>query len=167
MIPRRVLLLSVLPGPARASAGQPSLSAVPPERLAVLRRGVNITNWFRFPASRDPARLRAYMDDTAIADLRRVGFTFVRLPVQPDLLTDRRILATLSESVARLQRHDLGVIVVLHPAGWRLETSAADRASLLASWRLLAPALRRLDPRLIPTALKIDASAPVHLIEKT
>ena len=150
MIPRRLLLLLILVllGQAVASAGQPPLPAVPPERLAVLRRGVNITNWFRFPASRNPALLRAYIADTAIANLRRVGFSFVRLAVQPDMLTDARMLATLTASVARLERQGLGVIVGLHPASWRLETSEADRASFLASWRTLAPALRALDPRL-------------------
>jgi len=150
VILRRLLLPLVLAlaCQAAASAGQPPWPAVPPERLAVLRRGVNITNWFRFPASRDPALLRAYIDDTAIANLRRVGFSFVRLPVQPDMLTDRPMLATLRESVGRLERQGLGVVVALHPASWRLETSEADRASLVASWRLLAPALRPLDPRL-------------------
>ena len=34
-------------------------SAAPaPDRMAVLRRGVNITNWFRFPPSLEPAALR-------------------------------------------------------------------------------------------------------------
>ena len=58
-------------------------AAPPPERLAVLRRGINLTNWFRFPADRSASALRAYLGDPAIADLRRAGFNFVRLAVDP------------------------------------------------------------------------------------
>ena len=121
----------------------------PPDRLAVLARGVNLTNWFRFPARPDAASMRAYLSDVAVDDLRRVGFTFVRLAVQPEYLeSDPGRLALLVAQIARLERHGLGVVVALHPATWHLETSAADRAALLAVWRALAPALRVLDPRL-------------------
>lgn len=111
-------------------------SAEPP---AALRRGVNITNWFRFPPSRDPAALRAYLDDAAISRLRQAGFTFVRLAVQSDLLSDTD---PLRDSVARLERQGLAVVVALFPHGWQLET-APDR--LLAAWRSLAPLLRSFD----------------------
>ena len=47
-----------------------------------LRRGVDITPWFRFPPRRDPTALRAYLDDAALADLKHAGFTFVRVAVQ-------------------------------------------------------------------------------------
>ncbi len=113
---------------------------------AVLRRGINITNWFRFPPSRDPAALRGYLDDAAMAGLRRAGFTFVRLPVQPELLAAPGVPAALAEAMARLERHGLAVIVTLHPGDWHLETDAGDRARLVAFWRSLAPLLRRFDP---------------------
>ena len=45
-----------------------------------------------------------------------------------------------------MQRHGLAVVVALFADDWRLETSAADRAALLATWRMLAPLLRRFDP---------------------
>ena len=57
-------------------------------------------------------------------------------------------MALLIEAITRLQRAGLGVVVDAHPAAWHLETSAADRAALLGFWRVLAPALRGLDPRL-------------------
>jgi len=120
-----------------------------PDRIAVLERGVNLTNWFRFPARADAGSMRAYLSDAAIDELRQAGFTFVRLAVQPEYLQsdpDRRSL--LVTQIARLERHGLGVVVALHPATWHLETSAADRAALLADWQALAPALGRLDPRL-------------------
>ncbi len=89
------------------------------------------------------------MSDAALDDLRRAGFSFVRLPVQPEFLsgamTER--LQLLADAVGRLQRHGFGVIVEVHPTTWHLETSAADRAQLLALWRQLAPLLARFDPR--------------------
>jgi hypothetical protein len=56
------LLAAVLALTLLAAAGEPP--------SAVLRRGINITNWFRFPPSRDPAMLRAYLSDTALAGLQ-------------------------------------------------------------------------------------------------
>lgn len=96
----------------------------------VLVRGINITNWFRFPPSRDPVALRGYLDDATLRNLKDVGFTFVRLAVQPDLVSD-----TLPDVVARIQRQGLAVVVALFAEPSQLET-----------WRRLAPMLRRLDP---------------------
>ena len=117
-----------------AAAGEPP---------AALRRGINITHWFRFPPSRDPAALRAYLSDAALEELRRAGFTFIRLPVQPEMLAASDALV---DAVTRVQRHGLAVVAALFAADWHLETSAADRMSLLATWRTLAPLLRQFDP---------------------
>lgn len=108
-----------------------------------LRRGVNITHWFRFPPRRDPTALRFYLDDAALVALKHAGFTFVRVAVQPDLLSQPEALVS---AVTRLQRHGLAVVVALFPADWHLETSPADQAKLLDTWRSLAPLLRRFDP---------------------
>lgn len=125
--------------------------ATPPaERVAVLQRGVNLTNWFRYPARQDAASIRAYMSDVAMADLHKAGFTFVRLAVQPEFLlgaTAERT-ALLGEAISRLQRQGLGVVVELHPTTWHLETSAADRDRLASTWRAVAPVLAKLDPKL-------------------
>jgi endoglucanase len=135
------LLLLFLAATARAEP--------PPERLLVLQRGVSITGWFRFPTSADPVALRAYLSDPAIADLRGAGFSFVRLAVQPEFLDAAPERVTLLvESVRRLQRAGLGVLIDAHPATWHLEISDPDRAALFRFWRILAPALRALDPRL-------------------
>jgi endoglucanase len=131
------LLLGLLTCCALTAHAEPT-----PERLAVLRHGVNITNWFRFPPSLDPQAMRAYLGDPAIRDLRRAGFTFVRLPVQPEVLPDPAVLA---DALSRLHRHGMGVVVSVHPLDWHLETSPGDRSRLLA----VAPALRPFDPRLI------------------
>jgi endoglucanase len=125
-------------------------AAPPADRLAVLRHGVNLTNWFRYPASLDPTAIRSYLSNSAIGDLRHVGFSFVRLAVQPELLmSGARLeplrLRLLLEVIQRLQRQGLGVIVAPFPLTWQPE-SAGSR--LIAFWQALAPELARLDPRL-------------------
>lgn len=137
------LLLALLTCCALAAHAEPTA-----ERLAVLRHGVNITNWFRFPRSQNPQAIGAYLGDAAISGLRRAGFTFVRLPVQPEVLAGPGALAALADVLARLQRHGLGVVVSVHPVDWHLETASGDRGRLLAIWHSLAPALRPFDPRL-------------------
>jgi endoglucanase len=114
-------------------------SQLPSCTPVVVTRGVNITGWFRFPGSRDPAVLAAYLSDPALADLRTAGFDFVRLAIDPDV----NDTAVLVASIRRIQRHGLTVVVSVHPHDWHLET-AGDR--LRAFWRSLAPALRSLDP---------------------
>jgi hypothetical protein len=109
-----------------------------------LSRGVNITGWFRFPASRDPAALATYMSDRAVADLRAAGFDFVRLAIDPDV-TDTPVLVA---AIRHIQRQGLTVVVSAHPHDWHLE---AEPNRLLAFWRSLAPALRPLNPaRTVP-----------------
>jgi endoglucanase len=111
----------------------------PPCASVAITRGINITGWFRFPASRDPAVMAAYMSDKALADLHSAGFDFVRLAIDPDI-TDPTVLVA---AIRRIQRHRLTVIVSPHPHDWHLETEG-DR--LRAFWRALAPTLRPLDP---------------------
>ncbi len=130
-------------------------AARPPDRqVALLQRGVNITGWFRFPASQAPDALARWMTDEAMADLRRTGFTFVRLAVDPTLLDAPRVRDAAVNAICRLQKQGLAVIVSPHPNGWHLETEAADRARLKAFWRAMGLALRRCDPVLtIPEIL--------------
>ena len=49
---------------------------------ADLHRGINLTNWFRFPASTAPAALQSHISDKTLAELRAAGFDFVRLAVE-------------------------------------------------------------------------------------
>lgn len=108
----------------------------------MLARGVNITNWFRYPANANPTALDAYLSDGAIAGLRGAGFTFVRLALDPALSTS----PSLPRAVTRLRKAGLGVVVALFPTGWSLETSATDQDALRATWTTLARLLRGIDP---------------------
>ncbi|MGG5809421.1 glycoside hydrolase family 5 protein [Falsiroseomonas sp. CW058] len=126
--------------------------AAAPETPAVLRRGLNITNWFRFPASLDPAALRAHVPDATLDGIRAAGFTFIRLCIQPQILLraggglDGDRLAVVLDAVARIRRAGLAVIVDAHPESWRPEEREADRQGLFDFWRGMAPHLARHDP---------------------
>nr|WP_294502614.1 cellulase family glycosylhydrolase [uncultured Rhodopila sp.] len=123
----------------------------PLARPANLTRGINLTNWFRFTPSRDPAALGAYLSNQALADLRAAGFDFVRLAVDPAIVATGAERATLLGAIRRIQRQGFAVVVSPHPQGWRLE---AEPAPLLAFWRSLAPELRALDQvRTLPEIL--------------
>jgi endoglucanase len=126
--------------------------SVPLPTPATLTRGINITGWFRFPVSRDPAVLAAYLSDQALADLRTAGFDFVRLAVDPAVAETQR--SVLIAAIRRIQRQGLTVVVSPHPHDWHLETNPADRDRLRAFWKTLAPALRPLDvARTVPEVL--------------
>lgn len=119
-----------------------------------LRRGINITAWFRFPASWDPAALGTYVGDPALADLRTTGFDFVRLAVDPEIVASAAQRTVLIGAIRRIQRQGLAVIVSPHPHDWHLETSSADKDRLIAFWQTLAPALQALNPVLtVPEVL--------------
>ena len=143
-------------GPVTAARGVLAHRLIPAAHAApapaTLTRGINITGWFRFPASRDPAALAAYLSDQALADLRAAGFDFVRLAIDPAVADTQR--PVLIAAIRRIQRQGLTVVVSPHPHDWHLETDPADRDRLRAFWQTLAPALRTLDPaRTVPEVL--------------
>lgn len=128
-----VLIVSLLSGAAMAQTAPVHLG-----------RGINITGWFRFPVSRDPAVLANYVSDQGLSDLHTAGFDFVRLPVDPDSVD----IPTLIAAIRRIQRRGFAVVISLHPQDWHLES---DPGRLLRFWHVLAPALRALDPaRTVP-----------------
>ncbi|MBO0710364.1 MAG: cellulase family glycosylhydrolase [Acetobacteraceae bacterium] len=121
----------------------------PPARVAVLQRGVNVADWFGVPAPETASAIRAYIGDPAIMDLRRAGFTFVRLTVEPAFLVGAmEPIPLLLEAVRRLEGAGLGVVIELRSSSARSGTGDADRARLIAAWRLLAPALAGFSMRL-------------------
>jgi len=123
----------------------PAQAKPPQDRVAMLRRGVNITHWFRYPPSGDPDALANYLSDTTLDQLHWAGFTFLRIPVQPELIASSpRILAALTKAVRRAEQRGFAVIVALAPTTWHLESNAGDRDALFAAWNRLGPALRGL-----------------------
>lgn len=124
-------------------------AAAPNARLGPLQRGVNITGWFRYPLSRDPASLARYADDATLRELRAAGFTFVRLPFDPAFGLDAELRRALLAQARRIEKAGLAVVLVPASAAWRLETRPDDRTQLRTLWTRLAPELRGL-PRTFP-----------------
>ena len=122
-------------------AGPTANAAAAPSSPPPLTRGINLTNWFRYPPSRDPAALATYLTDRALDGLRAAGFDFVRLAIDPDVVTGSG--GTLIVAIRRIQAHGMAVIVSPHPHDWHVET---DRERLLVFWREMAPKLAILDP---------------------
>ena len=132
-------------------------SAVAPSaRVAVLDRGINITHWFRFVSNRNADAMAAYMGAPALADLKRAGFTYVRLSVGPEeVMASDHIeadkLAALVTVIGRIEHAGLGVMVEPHPEqiqNWDLQDNENARQELFGFWHDLAPALRRFSPAL-------------------
>lgn len=142
----RLLLLLLLP--MYALAAQAQVSA---DRLHRLSHGVNFTNWFRYPARQDDGFFRSYIDDATLGQLRRAGFTFVRLAVQPELMLDGggqpdpHRLALLASAVGRIEHQGLAVMVGWHPQTWDLESSPLQQRQLQDLWGALAKRLQPLD----------------------
>ena len=123
--------LAFVLAPATPSPGRAMPAAERVTRRA-LSRGVNITGWFRLSSEpRTEAVLRAWLSDAALTSLRRAGFTFVRLAVDPDVVASTELRDVLVQQIRRLQRHGLAVVVSPHPVAWRVDADPGDQARLI------------------------------------
>jgi endoglucanase len=106
-----------------------------------LERGVNLSWWMNLSRRLAPS-------DAELATLHRVGFTHVRLPVDPSLLgwsptsdaTLPPLLAPLDAAVARILASGLALVLDVHPGDQlvsQLREGDADRA-LARLWTGLA-----------------------------
>ncbi len=129
-------------------------------RRAALARGINLQGWFWLGAA-SPQERAARFSDAEFAALRAMGFSFVRLPVDPYFLLNRQnpdqldaqALAEVDTALDRLLAADLAVVVDLHnlvpddeglDVGARLET---DDAFIETYRRLLRAVARHLSAR--------------------
>lgn len=117
----------------------------PPAHFAALRRGINITGWFRFADGQGGPALSTYMSDRSLTALVEAGFTFVRLPFDPDFAVREDRRAILLAQISRVERAGLAVVLVPASATWQLENREQDREALRTAWRALAPALKSLN----------------------
>lgn len=130
------------------------LPGVPQNRLAVLSRGVNITRWFN-SFGQTPSFGRQPADED-LATIRRLGFRFVRLSIDPAYLQQRddpglldsSMVAQLDRVIERILAQELAVIITpfLHDGGVTDSTSAARLARF---WGALATHLSGTDPDLV------------------
>lgn len=160
------LLLSVaalltLP-PATRGDDSGAGDGVPPERLARLARGVNLSHWFAQNIGNDcrPEYLDTWVTARDAERIRALGFTYVRLPFNPNLLQrdphlaqptdlDADMLARLGRAIDLLLAADLAVMVDVHPdeefqKALREDPDPSD--TLRPFWGVLATGLAKTDP---------------------
>lgn len=142
-----------------ASAGPVSSSS--PEAFAradTLRHGIAIWRWFGRPAADADRHYQAYVSDAELAQLRRWGFTSIRLPLGEaflfggadrygQLMPDR--VALLRAAIGRINAAGMTVVVDYHPGAslkGQMDSDAALRAKTVAMWGDLAKALSGTDP---------------------
>jgi aryl-phospho-beta-D-glucosidase BglC (GH1 family) len=144
-------IASLLAAPATAATPAPG-SAVPPDRLERLARGINVTRWFWNPEEmdRDDDHRQSWISDAQLRHLRAMGFTSVRLPIEPTWVVsldrpgevDPGLLADLDAAIARMNAADLLVSVEIHGWGapWQdaLRDDPATQDALIATWRTIA-----------------------------
>ena len=155
-----LLLLSLIATAASLGAQTGPGSALPPQRVANLRRGVNLSGWFAQvydPKGYTKEHLQTWVTADDIALIKRMGFDHVRLSVNPqpmwrtnhadDLPVD--YLGYLDSAVKMILDHGLAVILDIHPESDFKAKLAHDDAfveQFSDCWRALARHYSNLDP---------------------
>lgn len=132
------------------------------QRLAALARGINLQGWFWLGPDTVYERQGRFSDEQFV-QMRAIGLTFVRLPIDPYFLLNRadpdhlypNRLREVDEALDRVLAADLAVIVDLHnfvpdaeglDVGARLETDDAFVEEYLRFTRAFARHLSARDP---------------------
>ena len=145
-----LLLLSLL---SSLAAAQPP--AVPPQRLALLARGVNLSHWLWLTGPRSGHARLEFITPDDLAGLRSAGLTHVRLPFEPADLWDPAEhalkgsgLLDLRLAIERCLAAELAVIVDAHPtqAPWSAPDDPQGLAELERFWSALARDLSATEP---------------------
>jgi endoglucanase len=121
-----VLAILVLSFWATRSAAQNSASSVPASRLAHLRRGINLSEWFAQvydPKGYTKEHFQTWTTASDVALIKSIGFDHVRLSVNPQpMFTNNRpevipqeYLSYLDAAVKMILDQGLSVVIDLHP----------------------------------------------------
>jgi len=120
-----LILFCVVPA-AIAQTPQQAQSSVPPARLAHLRRGINLSEWFAQvwdPKGYTKEHFQSWNTPIDIALIKSMGFDHVRLSVNPQPLMDalrnrdggREYLDFLDDAVKMILGAGLAVQIDMHP----------------------------------------------------
>jgi endoglucanase len=147
--------------PAQAPTTAPPAAAAPPpptpapgDRFARLARTVNVSSWFWLIPSPDPVHLQTYLSDADVDAIHGMGFTAVRLAINPKFLfhvatpnaPDASVLRYLDAALDRLVAHDLAVIVDMQDSEHQFDNNAVAADSFVVFWEALAQRLSHHDP---------------------
>jgi aryl-phospho-beta-D-glucosidase BglC (GH1 family) len=134
------------------------------QRLTRLARGINLPFWFWF-GPMDLNEVKALYTEDDFAQIRQLGFTNVRVPLDIDLLLDddahpnhllrKDTLAVLNYALSLIVGQGLAVQVNLHstsarnPHSSRMEQDPALLELFIKFWRALAKHLRKHNPEYV------------------
>lgn len=128
---------------------------VPPDRLARLSRGVNLSHWIWLPQRKTLEQRAAFITRADIALLKSAGLTHARLPFEPPTVWDHNEhkfkdagLVELRAAIATVLDGGLAVIVDAHAVemGWAMPDAAGRCEELERFWAALAGELGATDP---------------------
>ena len=137
------------------------LNAIPATRLALLARGVNLTQWYKVTS---PTPFSNFYTDNDLKTIRALGFTDIRLAVplsilfQPDqpAVPNPQQLAYLDDAINQILANGLAVIVDMHAADGKtaaikneIETNTTVANGYVTFWSVLAQHLNQYDPDMV------------------
>src|SRR5215469_1865606 len=135
------------------------LAGVPPRRLNNLRHGINASHWFAQvydPVGYKKEHFQVWTTEKDIALIKSMGFDHVRLSVNPEPMflhnhadeIPAEYLGYLDDAVKMILKHDLAVVIDIHPESDFKAKLAHDEFVEQFSdyWRGLARHYSKLDP---------------------
>ena len=146
MTPLRYVRLCAMLLLLAPALGRTTQAAVPAGRLALLRHGLNMVHWFRYPADPHPAALARGVPRATLERIHAAGFDFLRLPVQPHLVAGEAGRRALASAIRRILGAGFAVVVVPADPRWRLNDPGFDARLIARFWRRIAPVLARFGP---------------------
>lgn len=134
------------------------VAGVPASRLERLKRGVNLTRWFWYPASTSAEYFDGYITDDDLQILSDLGVTHVRLVINPQFLLqpdfdgapNPAFLAHVDKAIDRLLAKNIAVIVDMHDEAkqkWEQDNEYVNTFEKL--WAALAKHFSRRDPDMV------------------
>jgi endoglucanase len=129
---------------------------VPANRYANLQRGLNVSHWWAdfFKKDYSEAKQNEEVNLTDFKQLKAAGFTHIRLPIDPEAISDggsnpqfkQDKVNQLLGDIKEVESAGLAVMVDCHPARpWKLSVPD-DPDKLVNFWKGFAPYLKGLDP---------------------
>jgi hypothetical protein len=127
-----------------AVTGEDNSNGVPKALLSQLTTGVNVTRWFCYLGPGDQnEHFATYLTDADYQNFKRLGVSFVRLCISPDLIysggkpTDK--LSAIDDALTQLYNHHIVVIWDLHDNGQLgLDKPDQDNSGLVNFWSAIA-----------------------------
>lgn len=161
---RVIVLVGLLAGLlSQGAAVHPQQTGVSDARFARLARGANLPFWFWYA----PQDVEGFFSERDLATIRRLGFTYVRVPIDMEWLfddadadrLDDTHLAVLDRCLDRILAADLAVMIDLHSTSLAdsdasvysgaLERDEAFVETFITFWRALAGHLSERDPEMV------------------